>query len=93
MAVDQTAVKIIERSGSCRIHPNKGSPITKSRPHYFQGRIKDRSYMGGEGSYFIELGADREIHVISMMRTRIYNIGEEVCVQVSPPHCHLIPME
>ena len=61
--------------------------------NHFQGRIKDRSYMGGEVSYFIELGSDREIHVISMMRTRIYKIGEEVSVQVSPHHCHLIPME
>jgi ABC-type Fe3+/spermidine/putrescine transport system ATPase subunit len=61
--------------------------------NHFQGRIKDRSYMGGEVSYFIELGTDREIHVISMMRTRIYNIGEEVSVQVSPHHCHLIPIE
>ena len=61
--------------------------------NHFQGRIKDRSYMGGEVSYFIELSADREIHVISMMRTRIYNIDEEVSVQVSPHHCHLIPME
>jgi ABC-type Fe3+/spermidine/putrescine transport system ATPase subunit len=61
--------------------------------NHFQGRIKDRSYMGGEVSYFIELSADREIHVISMMRTRIYNIGEEVSVQVSPHHCHLIPIE
>ena len=61
--------------------------------NHFQGRIKDRSYMGGEVSYFIELGADREIHVISMMRTRIYDVGEEVSVQVSPHHCHLISME
>jgi putative spermidine/putrescine transport system ATP-binding protein/spermidine/putrescine transport system ATP-binding protein len=59
--------------------------------NHFQGRIKDRSYMGGEVSYFIELGRDREIHVISMMRTRIYNIGEDVSVQVAPHHCHLIP--
>lgn len=61
--------------------------------NHFQGRIKDRSYMGGEVSYFIDLGADREIHVISMMRTRIYNIGDEVSVQVAPKHCHLIHME
>ena len=58
----------------------------------FQGRIKDRSYMGGEVSYFIELGTDREIHVISMMRTRIYDIGEDVSIQVAPHHCHLIPL-
>jgi len=61
--------------------------------NHFEGRIKDRSYMGGEVSYFIELGAEREIHVISMMRTRIYDVGEDVSVQVSPHHCHLIPME
>jgi ABC-type Fe3+/spermidine/putrescine transport system ATPase subunit len=61
--------------------------------NHFQGRVKDLSYMGGEVSYFIELVADREIHIISMMRTRLYNIGEEVSVQVSPHHCHLIPME
>jgi putative spermidine/putrescine transport system ATP-binding protein/spermidine/putrescine transport system ATP-binding protein len=61
--------------------------------NYFRGRIKDRSYMGGEVSYFIELGSGREIHVISMMRTRIYNTGEQVGVQVSPHHCHLIAQE
>lgn len=59
----------------------------------FEGRIKDRSYMGGEVSYFIELGGSREIHIISMMRTRIYDIGEKVSVQVAPHHCHLIPIE
>jgi putative spermidine/putrescine transport system ATP-binding protein/spermidine/putrescine transport system ATP-binding protein len=61
--------------------------------NHFEGRIKDRSYMGGEVSYFIELGAGREIHIISMMRTRLYDIGEAVSVQVSPHHCHLIPRE
>lgn len=59
----------------------------------FEGRIKDRSYMGGEVSYFIELAAGREIHIISMMRTRIYSIGETVSVQVAPHHCHLLPIE
>jgi ABC-type Fe3+/spermidine/putrescine transport system ATPase subunit len=61
--------------------------------NHFEGRIKDRSYMGGEVSYFIELGPDREIHIISMMRTRLYEIGETVCIQVAPHHCHLIPLE
>jgi len=61
--------------------------------NHFEGRIKDRSYMGGEVSYFIELSADREIHIISMMRTRLYSVGESVSVQVSPHHCHLIPVE
>ena len=59
----------------------------------FAGHIKDRSYMGGEVSYFIELGTGREIHIISMMRTRIYDIGEQVSVQVAPHHCHLLAIE
>ncbi len=59
----------------------------------FEGTIKDRSYMGGEVSYFIELGKNREIHIISMMRTRLYEIGERVSVEVAPHHCHLIAVE
>jgi len=61
--------------------------------NFFEGRIIDRSYMGGEVSYFIQLANGREIHVISMMRTRIYNVGDDVCVQVSPNHCHLISLQ
>jgi putative spermidine/putrescine transport system ATP-binding protein/spermidine/putrescine transport system ATP-binding protein len=61
--------------------------------NHFRGRVKDRSYMGGEISYFIELEDQREIHAISMMRTHSYGIGEEVCIQVSPYHCHLIARE
>ena len=61
--------------------------------NHFEGRIKDRSYMGGEVSYFIEMETGREIHIISMMRTRLYNVGVSVSVQVSPHHCHLIPLE
>ena len=59
----------------------------------FAGRIKDRSYMGGEISYFIELETGREIHIISMMRTRIYHVGDKVSVQVAPHHCHLLAIE
>ena len=85
-------VEIIVRAQRFDAFPKDEFKPTEGMNH-FQGRIKDRSYMGGEVSYFIELSTDREIHVISMMRTRIYNIGEEVSVQVSPHHCHLIPME
>ncbi|MFZ7126740.1 MAG: ABC transporter ATP-binding protein [Desulfobacterales bacterium] len=60
--------------------------------NHFEGRIKDFSYMGGEVSYFIEMSSGREIHAISMMRTRVYQIGDEVGIQVSPHHCHLISM-
>jgi ABC-type Fe3+/spermidine/putrescine transport system ATPase subunit len=86
------AVEMIVRAQRFDAFPrNEFKPVEGT--NHFQGRIKDRSYMGGEVSYFIELAADREIHVISMMRTRVYGIGEEVCVQVAPHHCHLIPLE
>jgi ABC-type Fe3+/spermidine/putrescine transport system ATPase subunit len=85
-------VEMIVRAQRFDAFPKEKFEPTKGMNH-FHGRIKDRSYMGGEVSYFIELGSNREIHVISMMRTQIYNIGEEVSVQVSPHHCHLIPME
>jgi putative spermidine/putrescine transport system ATP-binding protein/spermidine/putrescine transport system ATP-binding protein len=85
-------VEMIVRAQRFDAFPEKDFKPAEGMNH-FQGRIKDRSYMGGEVSYFIELGAGREIHVISMMRTRIYDIGETVSVQVAPHHCHLIPME
>ncbi len=61
--------------------------------NYFEGKIRDRSYMGGEVSYFVELPDGAEVHIISMMRTRIYEIGDPVSVQVAPRHCHLLPKE
>ncbi|MFP4030055.1 MAG: ABC transporter ATP-binding protein [Desulfococcaceae bacterium] len=65
----------------------------ESEANHFSGRIRDRSYMGGEVSYFVEMADGAEIHIISMMRTRIYQIGDEVAVQVSPHHCHLLAAE
>jgi len=61
--------------------------------NYFEGVIKDRSYMGGETSYFVELADGSELHVISMMRTRSYGTGEAVSLQVASKHCHLLPLE
>jgi len=86
------SVEIIVRAQRFDAYPKKEFSPTDGMNH-FAGRIKDRSYMGGEVSYFIELESDREIHVISMMRTRIYTVGEAVSVEVSPHHCHLIARE
>jgi ABC-type Fe3+/spermidine/putrescine transport system ATPase subunit len=86
------AVEMIVRAQRFDAFPKEEFEPVEGLNH-FEGRIKDRSYMGGEVSYFIELGASREIHIISMMRTRLYEIGEAVSVQVAPHHCHLIPLE
>ncbi len=86
------AVEIIVRAQRFDAFPRDEFKPVEGMNH-FEGRIKDRSYMGGEVSYFIELATGREIHIISMMRTRLYGNGESVSVQVSPHHCHLIPLE
>jgi putative spermidine/putrescine transport system ATP-binding protein/spermidine/putrescine transport system ATP-binding protein len=89
---DGDRVEMIVRAQRFDAFPKKEFQPTEGLNH-FEGRVKDRSYMGGEVSYFIELSVDREIHIISMMRTRLYEVGEAVSVQVAPHHCHLIPLE
>ncbi|WP_020675070.1 ABC transporter ATP-binding protein [Geopsychrobacter electrodiphilus] len=86
------AVEMIIRAQRLDVFPqNESKPETKV--NCFKGRITDRSYMGGEMSYFIELSAEREIHVICMMKKQVHNIGDVVSLQVSPHHCHLISAE
>jgi putative spermidine/putrescine transport system ATP-binding protein/spermidine/putrescine transport system ATP-binding protein len=85
------AVEIVVRAQ--RFEVLQKAEDAEERMNQFAGRIKDKSYMGGEVSYFIEMPSGREIHVISMMRTHTYDYGDEVSVQVSPYHCHLIAAE
>ena len=77
-----------------RFEPFDAGKTAGSKPdNLFEGIIRDRSYMGGEVSYFVELEGGNEIHVISMMRTKVHDVGNRVSVTVAPRHCHLIPME
>ena len=65
----------------------------RDKANRFQGVIKDRSYMGGEVNYYIEIADGSELHVISMMRMRLLRIGDPVFLQVAAKHCHLLPLE
>jgi spermidine/putrescine ABC transporter ATP-binding subunit len=56
----------------------------------FSGRITDRSYMGGEVSYFVRLESGTVLHAIGLVRSTPFNTGEEVCLQVAPEHCRLL---
>jgi len=85
-------VEVVIRAQKYEIFPESELNSADAR-NLFKGRITDRSYMGGEVSYFIDLGEGQEVHAISMMRTQIYEIGETVYVQASPQHCHLLPAE
>jgi putative spermidine/putrescine transport system ATP-binding protein/spermidine/putrescine transport system ATP-binding protein len=68
----------------------KGEETPESDVNLFDGRIKERSYMGGEISYFVELENGTILHVIGMIKSRPIRTGEAVTIQVPPKHCWLL---
>ncbi len=58
--------------------------------NYFFGKIVDRSYMGGEVSYFVELPEGQILHVINFVKRDVYRRGDEVYIQADPFHCRLL---
>ncbi len=58
--------------------------------NYFFGKIVDRSYMGGEVSYFVELPSKQVLHVINFVKRSPFRRGDSVFVQVDPYHCRLL---
>jgi len=65
----------------------------KSNINCFDGTIIDRSYMGGEVSYFVELENKTVLHAIDIAKLRPFRRGQEVCIQVKPKYCGLLPKE
>ncbi len=58
--------------------------------NYFTGFIVDRSYMGGEVSYFVELSSGQVLHVINFVKRSPYRRGDAVFIQADPFHCRLL---
>ncbi|NOX34147.1 MAG: ABC transporter ATP-binding protein [Deltaproteobacteria bacterium] len=58
----------------------------------FFGKIVDRSYMGGEVSYFIELDNKLVLHAINFVKRSPYRRGDEVFMKVAPEHCRLLKL-
>ncbi len=54
------------------------------------GRIRERSYMGGEVSYYVELPDSKIIHVINLVKRNPYGRGDEVYISVNPENCRLL---
>ncbi|MFO7990497.1 MAG: ABC transporter ATP-binding protein [Desulfotignum sp.] len=69
---------------------NKEDFIKEEGMNYFFGKIKDRSYMGGEVSYFVEIADGQLLHVINFVKRTPYRRGEEVFIRVDPFHCRLL---
>ncbi len=85
-------VELVIRAQKFRIQL-KTEPMPANEKNILYGRIKQRSYMGGEVSYFVELeGSQREVHVISMMRDRVFEAGEELVMSVQPEFCRVLPV-
>ncbi|WDP90487.1 MAG: ABC transporter ATP-binding protein [Desulfobacter sp.] len=58
--------------------------------NYFTGTVVDRSYMGGEVSYFVKLESGQVLHVINFVKRSPFRRGDEVYVKVDPYHCRLL---
>lgn len=82
-------VELVVRAQRLEIFP-KGGKDPESSVNLFDGRIKDRSYMGGEVSYFVELENGTVIHVIKIATLHPFRRGEEVSIQISPRDCGLL---
>jgi putative spermidine/putrescine transport system ATP-binding protein/spermidine/putrescine transport system ATP-binding protein len=68
----------------------RDSKKVESSVNTFSGKIKDRSYMGGEVSYFVELENGTMMHVIKIATLHPFRRGEDVTIQVSPKDCGLL---
>ncbi len=82
-------VELVIRAQKIDIHPEKEQDEAADTNRFF-GVIKDRSYMGGEVSYFVELDSGCVLHAISMVKMRALRRGVRVAVQVPPRHCGLL---
>ena len=58
--------------------------------NFFFGKITDRSYMGGEVSYFVELPNKQVLHVISFVKRAPFGRGDEIFIKIDPYHCRLL---
>ncbi|MBF0200123.1 MAG: TOBE domain-containing protein, partial [Desulfamplus sp.] len=61
--------------------------------NFFFGTVVDRSYMGGEVSYFVELANKKVLHVINFVKRTPYRRKDEVVIRVDPAHCRLLKKE
>ena len=84
--------EVVVRAQKWQIELKDAKAPDSARPdtNRFSGVIKNRSYMGGEISYFVELKNGTVLHVIDLVISRPFKRGEEVSVQVDPIHCRLL---
>lgn len=82
-------IEMVVRAQSFKV-ASKEAPPPEDGMNTFGGIIKDRSYMGGEVSYFVELEGGTMIHAIGIAKLRPIRKGTSVHVHVAPRHCGLL---
>ncbi len=87
-----SAVEVVIRAQRCTIYTEDEADQAREA-NVFKGAITDRSYMGGEVSYFITLESGIEMHAISQVKLRALKIGMPVLVGIAPRRCGLLPAE
>jgi putative spermidine/putrescine transport system ATP-binding protein/spermidine/putrescine transport system ATP-binding protein len=86
---DEESIELVIRAQKFKVGA-KGEKPPEPDMNVLDGRIKDRSYMGGEVSYFVELESGTVIHAIELATLNPYRRGETVTVFVAPRHCGLL---
>ncbi|MGD9135577.1 MAG: ABC transporter ATP-binding protein [Desulfobacterales bacterium] len=72
---------------------SEDAPSPEPDMNSFKGTIKDRSYMGGEVSYFVELENGTMVHAIGIAKLRPLRKGTSIQVHVAPRHCGLLKVD
>ena len=68
----------------------KADYVPDQEMNVFFGKIMDRSYMGGEVSYFVELDNKLVMHAINFVKRSPYRRGDEVFMKVVPANCRAL---
>ena len=68
----------------------KADHVPDPEMNVFFGKIVDRSYMGGEVSYFVELDNKFVMHAINFVKRSPYRRGDEVFMKVVQANCRVL---
>jgi len=82
-------IELVVRAQNFKVS-SEDAPPPEPDMNSFNGTIKDRSYMGGEVSYFVELESGTTVHAIGLAKLRPLRKGTSVQVHVASRHCGLL---
>ena len=82
-------VEVVTRAQNVQL-TQKDQSLPEAAENQFQGQIKDRSYMGGEVRYFVELETGTVVHVIGGIKDMLFKRKDEVLVHLFAKDCRVL---